>query len=33
MPPDDDTSTPIKQGLIMFGSFIGFGLVPLLGEG
>ncbi len=32
MPPDDDSSTPIKQGLVMFGSFIGFGLVPLLGS-
>ena len=32
MPPEEDRWGPIKQGLVMFGSFIGFGLVPLLGE-
>ena len=30
MPPDDEGASPLKLGAIMFASFVGFGLVPLM---
>lgn len=30
MPPEGDDSSPLKQGMVMFFSFIAFGLVPLM---
>ena len=28
--PDDENESPAKQGLVMFGSFITFGAIPLI---
>eukprot|EP00052_Salpingoeca_macrocollata_P016698 m.134704 g.134704 ORF g.134704 m.134704 type:complete len:84 (+) comp20144_c0_seq1:700-951(+) len=32
LPPDDDEPSPVKKGVVIFCSFLTFGLVPLLCE-